>query len=147
MRCNDWKRIGLTLALLGASSLASVAEECSISINPDRNRGVLGNMTFYNFGQHFELQIETPSQPEGVEFRVALDGEETPDVLVYPGMDDLVLSLAPHNGDIAIDLAFVTGVLKGSELTVIGFRETAIATLANYDLRELQTKLAACDLK
>lgn len=147
MGCNAWRRIGLALALLGASTVASVAEECSISIKPDRDRGVLSNMTFYNFGQHFELQIETPSQPEGVEFRVALDGQETPDVAIYPGMDDLALSLAPYNGDIAIDLAFVTGVLKGSELTVVGFRETAIATLANYDLRELQTKLAACDLK
>jgi hypothetical protein len=134
----------LAAALLLAAPAA--AEDCTAAVAPDRDRGVLGDLVFYDFGAHYELQIETPAQPSGIGFEIALDGAATDAVLAFSGLDDIALSLATADGDLALDLAFLPALFESGELTALGYRDGALVTFASYDLRELAAGLVACGL-
>lgn len=141
------KRIlGLAFIAMIASASAGMAEECMVNIEPDRDRGGFGDLVFYSFDPHLEVQIETPRQPVEMTFVIAIDGQESSDIMAFPGLDDLALSVAPSDGDIALDLEFIAKLLQGDELTVLGWRSGQLRTFASYELTGLRQALGDCGL-
>ena len=83
----------------------------------------------------------------GLDFAVQIDGEDRPDILLVPGLDDILLSLTPANGDLAIDLAFLSTIVGGKNLQITGYRDGSIEALASYDIAELAAGLGRCGIR
>ncbi len=139
----------LSACALGFASLfcvAASAQECTVSVPPAEGGSVLGELIFLDFGGHREIQIDTPSQPQGLVFAAAIDGEARDDILLLPGMDDLLLSLTPADGELALDGAFLIGLMAGETLVVTGTLDGKLAEEASYDLTALAAGIAECGI-
>ena len=140
----------LSVIALAAASLAAapaLAQECQALVPPVQSNDILAELAFYDFGEHMELQVNTPTQPSGLDFAVQIDGEDRPDILLVPGLDDILLSLTPANGDLAIDLAFLSTIVDGKNLQITGYRDGSIEALASYDIAELAAGLGRRGLR
>lgn len=138
----------LSACALGFASLfcvAASAQECTVSVAPEGG-SVLGELIFLDFGEHREVQIDTPSQPQGLAFAAAIDGEARDDILLLPGMDDLLLSLTPADGELALDGAFLIGLMAGETLTVTSTLDGKLEEEASYDLTALAAGIAECGI-
>lgn len=141
---------GLSALVIVAMSIAAaptLAQDCTALVPPSQSNGILAELAFYDFGDHMELQVNTPTQPLGLSFEVQIDGEDRPDIALVPGLDDILLSFTPPDGDLAIDLAFLAAVVDGATLQITGYRDGAIEALASYDIAELSIALGTCGLR
>jgi len=125
----------------------ALAQECQAVVPPTQSNDILAELAFYDFGEHMELQVNTPTQPSGLNFEVQIDGEDRPDILLIPGLDDILLSVTPANGDLAIDLAFLSTIVDDKNLQITGYRGGSIEALASYDLTTLAAALGECGLR
>lgn len=125
----------------------ALAQECQAVVPPTQSNDILAELAFYDFGEHMELQVNTPTQPPGLNFEVQIDGEDRPDILLIPGLDDILLSFTPANGDLAIDLAFLSTIVDGTTLQITGYRGGSIEALASYDIAALAAALGECGLR
>ncbi len=137
------------IAFAAASLVAApaLARECQAVVPPTQSNDILAELAFYDFGEHMELQVNTPTQPSGLNFEVQIDGEDRPDILLTPGLDDILLSFTPANGDLAIDLAFLSTIVDGKNLQITGYRDGSIEALASYDVAELAAALGECGIR
>jgi hypothetical protein len=124
----------------------SLAEECQAFAPPTQSNGILAELAFYDFGEHMELQVNTPTQPSGLAFEVQIDGEDRPDIVLMPGLDDVLLSFTPISGEMAIDLSFLSTIVAGTTLQITGYRGGTIEALASYDLADLSIALTQCGI-
>lgn len=141
----------LFAAAIAASSLVAspaMAEECRAAVPPMEANEIFGDLALYDFGDSMELQIDTPTQPSGLLFTVQIDGEDREDIILTPGLDDILLSVMPASGEVSIDLAFLSKIVEGETLQVTGYRDdSSIAAVARYDMAELAIALGKCGMR
>ena len=137
----------IAFAAVSLVAAPALAQECQALVQPVQSNDILAELAFYDFGEHMELQVNTPTQPSGLNFEVQIDGEDLPDILLIPGLDDFLLSVTPANGDLAIDLAVLSTIVDGKNLQITGYRGGSIEALASYDIAALTAALGECGLR
>ncbi|MET0438929.1 MAG: hypothetical protein ABW043_15675 [Devosia sp.] len=141
----------LFAAAIAATSLvasSALAEECRAAVPPVQANEIFGDLALYDFGDSMELQIDTPTQPSGLLFNVQIDGEDREDIIVTPGLDDILLSVMPASGEISVDLAFLSEILKGETFQVTGYNtDSSIVAVASYDMAALAIELGNCGMR
>ncbi|MBO9588083.1 hypothetical protein [Devosia sp.] len=140
----------LFTAAIAAITLASpaLAEECTSAVSPTAPNEIFGDLALYDFGNSMELQIDTPTQPTGLLFAGQIDGEDREDIILIPGLDDILLSVTPASGELSVDLAFLSNFVNGKTFTVTGYNaDSSIAATASYDMAELATELGKCGIR
>jgi hypothetical protein len=108
----------VALATVVGSSAAAAAE-CGARFKAALPDNGVPAMSIFNFGEHWELQFDTPSQqfPENV--RLAIDGAAQP-VFVSGGLDDLLFVVSSEEAALNLSEEFLASFGAGSELTVSG---------------------------
>lgn len=135
----------IATSLVASSALA---EECKAAVPPMQANEIFGDLALYDFGDSMELQIDTPTQPSGLFFTVQIDGEDREDIIVTPGLDDILLSVMPASGEVSVDLAFLSELVKGETFQVTGYNtDSSIAAIASYDMAELAIELGNCGMQ
>lgn len=136
---------GMATSLVASSAMA---EECRAAVPPMQANEIFGDLALYDFGDSMELQIDTPSQPSGLFYTVQIDGEDREDIIVTPGLDDILLSIMPASGEVSIDLGFLSEVVKGEIFQVTGYNaDSSIAAVASYDMAQLAIELGNCGMR
>lgn len=110
----------LSVMLLPASAFAQ-ENSCKASFALIKGTGQFTALTLLNFGQHLELQADTPAQAPLDQIELAIDGEPAE---VYPqmGLDDLLVGFSTDQGELQVSDALLARMSAGSTVTV-----TAIA--------------------
>lgn len=143
-------RMLFAAAITATSLVASpaMAEECRAAVPPMEANEIFGDLALYDFGDSMELQIDTPGQPSGLLFTVQIDGEDREDIILTPGLDDILLSVMPASGEVSIDLAFLSKIVEGETFQVTGYHDdSSIAAVASYDMAELAIELGKCGMR
>lgn len=113
------KRFALMMLLslsLPASAFAQ-AGDCKASFALVEGTGQFTALTLFNFGQHFELQADTPAQGPLDQIALAIDGEAAE---VYPqmGLDDLLVGFSTDQGELQVSDELLARLSAGSQVTV-----------------------------
>jgi hypothetical protein len=106
--------VAIAIALPAAPA---AAEECAASFKPASTTGAMTAMTIYNFGEHWELQIDTPKQGALADVVVSIDGAAQP-VFISGGLDDLLFVISTEESALQLSKAFRDAFAKGSKLTI-----------------------------
>ncbi len=107
-----------TLVLLIAST-ATASAECGATFKAAQPDNGVPSMSIFNFGEHWELQFDTPSQqfPENV--ALAIDGNTQP-VFISGGLDDLLFVASSEEAALNLSEDFLASFATGNALTVSG---------------------------
>ena len=113
------RRFACALLLIHFLPTAAVAQEndCRASFALVEGTGQFTALTLFNFGQHFELQADTPAQGPLDKIELAIDGEP---VTIHPsmGLDDLLVGFSTDPAELQVSDALLARLSAGSRVTV-----------------------------
>jgi hypothetical protein len=106
----------LLILSLPATAFAQEAE-CKASFALVKGTGQFTALTLFNFGQHFELQADTPAQQPLDKIILAIDGEP---VTVHPsmGLDDMLVGFSTDPAELQVSDEVLDRLSAGSNVTV-----------------------------
>lgn len=134
----------LPTALLLAAAIPASAQECEAMVEPIKAGWNFAELAYYDFGEHVELMIGTPTQPTDFTYRLELDFQDRTDILLLPGLDDFVLSLTPPDGNLALPESFIHDVLTHANLRVFAMLDENVEEEVEYDLTALAAAIENC---
>lgn len=111
------KHLACVLALFAATPAFAQEDDCRASFALVNGTGQFTALTLYNFGQHYELQADTPAQAPLEQIEMAIDGEA---VTVYPqmGLDDLLVVFTTDPVELQVSDEMLARLSAGSNVTV-----------------------------
>lgn len=116
-RKSRMKRLALLLTVFSFAASAARAEECQAAFPLESGTGYFTGLKLFNFGQHFELQADTPSQAPADQFVAEIDGAPVK-VEVSFGLDDLLVVVASDPGGIQASPELLDQLAKGSSFSL-----------------------------
>jgi opacity protein-like surface antigen len=113
------KKILATLAVLIAATASAAAADCVAKFKASAPDNGVPSMSLFNFGEHWELQFDTPSQQFPETVTLAIDGAPQ-QVFISGGLDDLLFVASSEEAALNLSEDFLAGFAAGSELTASG---------------------------
>ncbi len=112
------KKLLATLAVLIVSTATATAD-CVARFEAAAPGSVIPAMSLFNFGEHWELQFDTPSQQFPETVTLAIDGARQ-QAFMSGGLDDLLFVASSEEAALNLSAEFLASFAAGSELTVTG---------------------------
>ena len=111
------KHLAFALLLFAAGPAFAQTDDCKASFALTKGTGQFTALTLFNFGQHFELQADTPAQGPLDQIALAIDAEAAE---VYPqmGLDDLLVVFSTDPGELQVSDELLARLSAGSNVTV-----------------------------
>ena len=113
------KCLTTTLLLLLTMSAASFAQEgeCKATFALVKGTGQFTALNLFNFGQHYELQADTPAQMPLEKIALAIDGEP---VAIHSsmGLDDMLVGFSTDPAELQVSDELLARLSAGSTVTV-----------------------------
>jgi hypothetical protein len=113
------KRLATTLFLLVSVPAAGLAQEseCKASFALVKGTGQFTALNLFNFGQHYELQADTPAQMPLEKISLAIDGEPV-DIHPSMGLDDMLVGFSTDPAELQVSDELLARLSAGSTVTV-----------------------------
>ena len=113
------KRLVTALLVLHSTTAVSFAQEgeCKATFALVKGTGQFTTLNLFNFGQHYELQADTPAQMPLETIALAIDGAP---VTIHPsmGLDDLLVGFSTKPGELQVSEELLALLSAGSTVTV-----------------------------
>ena len=116
-RKSRMKRLAPLLTIFSLAASGVWADECQAEFALTKGTGYFTSLKLFNFGQHFELQADTPSQAPAEQFVAEIDGAPL-DVHVSFGLDDLLVVVASDPGGVEASPELLDQLSKGSSFAL-----------------------------
>jgi hypothetical protein len=131
---------------IALSVTPAFAKECSAVFVPTETTGLVTRMSLFNFGDHWELQFDTPSQLPLLDIKMGLDGVEKK-IFISGGLDDLLFNVSSTGKSLDVSKQLLRAIAKSKELTIqgrsLGKPENALFNLENI-AEEVKRLTAGC---
>ena len=116
-------RFGI-LALAGVAALVTFSgasfaqeDECKMSFPLLTSTGEITALTLFNFGEHLELQAETPEQQPLQNVTLSIDGKPA-DIYPSAGLDDTLVGFSTDEQELEVSDALLLVLTEGKEAKV-----------------------------
>ena len=109
---------GMAATLVTVTGAARTQEdECKISFPLQTSTGEITALTLFNFGQHLELQAETPGQQPLQDLTLSIDGKPA-DIFPSPGLDDMLVGFSTDEQQLEVSDVLLSALSEGKEARV-----------------------------
>lgn len=111
------KAIAAAAVLIASTAMANA--DCGATFKAVAPDNGVASMSIFNFGEHWELQFDTPSAEFPDNVALTIDGD-TQKVFISGGLDDMLFVASSAEAALNLSEDFLASFGNGSELTVTG---------------------------